>query len=291
MSTAVTTPGKPRPRRFRRLVALVGAAGLLVELVLCAGIGSLTWRTPESSAFMEQSPGYTHGGFVDIEHVSRNLIVIALSQEDDELPYRSGPFDVSDFVDRAITYLEGGEDTSGSTIPQQLAKNLYLDGSHSAWRKAVEAVVATHMSALLSDARIMELYLNYAQFGPALFGICAASWYWFGQPPSYLELDQAAMLVGLLPSPSHVRRGAHGGMDFTEALAAGRHTSYDTFNRATALAPEWFSRNGGYQLSADLGVPGFAHEQPAGERDCSTMPQSVHDRLVREGYAVPGAGG
>ncbi|HEX2075820.1 MAG TPA: biosynthetic peptidoglycan transglycosylase [Geodermatophilus sp.] len=259
---------------------------LLAEVALVTVVGSLTWRTPAESSFMKESPGYTHGGFVDVEHISRNLIVVAVSQEDDALPYRTGAFDVSDFVDRAEAYLAGEEDASGSTIPQQLAKNLYLDSSQTARRKGAEAIISMHMSFLLSDARIVELYLNYAQFGPDLFGICAASWYWFGQPPSYLELDQAAMLVGLLPAPSHVRRGPDGGMDFSAALAAGKDASYNTFNRATALAPEWFTRNGGYQLSEDLGIAGFAADQPPSDTDCSEMPASVRDRLLREGYPV-----
>lgn len=290
---ARTRPGRnraPRQRRLRRTRTLLKAVALLVavvELVVFVMVLSLRWTTPSSSAYMDGVPGYTYGGFVDVDHVSRNLIVVAVSQEDDQLPYRTGPFDVSDFIDRAQIYLAGGEDPSGSTIPQQLAKNLYLDGSQTWWRKAAEAYLSLHLSGLLSNERIIELYLNYAQFGPELFGICAASWYWFSQPPSYLELDQAAMLVGLLPSPSHVRRGVDGGMDFTEALAAGQDTSYATLNRAVALAPEWFARNGGYQLSEDLGVPGLAHEQPPSDTDCSEMPASVRDRLRGEGYTVP----
>ncbi|WP_165617602.1 biosynthetic peptidoglycan transglycosylase [Klenkia soli] len=269
------------------MLKVLAALVVAVEAPTVVAVEGLQSSNPASSSYMDESPGYTYGGFVDIEHISRNLIVVAVSQEDAQLPYRNGPFDVSDFIDRAQVYLEGGEDPSGSTIPQQLAKNLFLDGEQTSWRKGVEAFLAAHLSFLLTDARILELYLNYAQFGPQLFGICAASWYWFSQPPSYLELDQAAMLVGLLPSPSHVRRGMEGGMDFTEALAAGEDTSYSTYNRAVALAPEWFARNGGYQLSEDLGVVGLAHEQPPSDNDCSEMPLVVRDRLVDEGYAVP----
>jgi monofunctional biosynthetic peptidoglycan transglycosylase len=88
-----------------------------------------------------------------------------------------------------------------STIPQQLAKNLYLSPTRSALRKLKEAVTAVRLDAALSKNRIMELYLNTAEFGPGVWGADAASRAYFGVPASQLSEDQAAQLAATLPHP------------------------------------------------------------------------------------------
>src|SRR3712207_8039583 len=92
---------------------------------------------------------------------------------------------------RAQAHLTGEEDPSGSTIPQQVAKNLFLNQEMSAWRKAVEAALAMELAMAIDDRRMLELYVNYAQFGPTIYGVCAASWYYFDTPPHTLFPEQA----------------------------------------------------------------------------------------------------
>ena len=88
-----------------------------------------------------------------------------------------------------------------STITQQLAKNFYLSSSRNPLRKVKEAVTALRLELALSKDRILELYLNTAQWGPGLWGVDAASHAYFGAPPSRLDEAQAAALAATLPHP------------------------------------------------------------------------------------------
>lgn len=88
-----------------------------------------------------------------------------------------------------------------STITQQLAKNLYLSPSRNPFRKIKEAVTALHLELTLPKDRILELYLNVAEWGPVLWGAAAASRAYFDVPPSRLDEWQAAALAATLPHP------------------------------------------------------------------------------------------
>jgi monofunctional biosynthetic peptidoglycan transglycosylase len=88
-----------------------------------------------------------------------------------------------------------------STITQQLAKNLYLSPSRNPLRKLKEAVIAYRLEAALAKNRILELYLDVAEFGPNLWGVAAASRRYFGVSPSRLSIEQAALLIATLPRP------------------------------------------------------------------------------------------
>jgi monofunctional glycosyltransferase len=88
-----------------------------------------------------------------------------------------------------------------STITQQLAKNLYLSPSRNPLRKLKEAVIAYRLEWALGKRRILELYLNVAEFGAHLWGVEAASQTYFGRPAARVSMDQAALLVATLPHP------------------------------------------------------------------------------------------
>jgi len=88
-----------------------------------------------------------------------------------------------------------------STLTQQLAKNLYLSPSRSPLRKVKEAATALRLEAALSKDRILELYLNLAEWGPGIWGVDAASHAYFGVPPSRLTEEQAGELAATLPHP------------------------------------------------------------------------------------------
>lgn len=89
----------------------------------------------------------------------------------------------------------------GSTITQQLAKNLYLSPKKSLYRKFKEYLIARKLEKALSKDRIFELYLNVIEFGPGVFGVDAASQYYFGCPASELDLEGVVRLVAVLPRP------------------------------------------------------------------------------------------
>ena len=94
-----------------------------------------------------------------------------------------------------------------STISQQLAKNLFLSGSRSWLRKGQEAIITWMMERTLSKRRILELYLNLAEWGEGVFGAEAAARHHFGVPATALGPEQAAWLAAILPSPRRYARG------------------------------------------------------------------------------------
>jgi monofunctional biosynthetic peptidoglycan transglycosylase len=89
----------------------------------------------------------------------------------------------------------------GSTITQQLAKNLYLSPARTPWRKLRELVIARRLERELSKKRILELYLNVIEFGPRTFGVEAAAQRFLGGPARDLTREQAATLAAVIPSP------------------------------------------------------------------------------------------
>jgi len=94
-----------------------------------------------------------------------------------------------------------------STISQQLAKNLFLSGKRSWLRKGEEAAITWMMERTLSKRRILEIYLNVAEWGDGVFGAEAAARYHFGVAASQLAPEQAAWLAAILPNPRTYRRG------------------------------------------------------------------------------------
>jgi monofunctional biosynthetic peptidoglycan transglycosylase len=89
----------------------------------------------------------------------------------------------------------------GSTITQQLAKNLYLSSERSLFRKVREALITRSLEHRLTKARILELYLNVAEWGRGVYGAEAAARHYFGKSASELTADEAAWLAAILPSP------------------------------------------------------------------------------------------
>jgi len=89
----------------------------------------------------------------------------------------------------------------GSTITQQLAKNLYLSGSKTLWRKVTEALIARRLERALPKNRIFELYLNAIELGPNVFGVQAAARHWFGKDVGELTLEESVRLTAIIPRP------------------------------------------------------------------------------------------
>jgi len=94
----------------------------------------------------------------------------------------------------------------GSTITQQLAKNLLLSGERTLLRKGQELVLATALEVLLSKRRILEIYLNNVEWGEGVFGAEAAAQRYFNKPASRLSANEAARLAVMLPSPKFFER-------------------------------------------------------------------------------------
>lgn len=94
----------------------------------------------------------------------------------------------------------------GSTITQQLAKNLFLSGDKTPWRKAQEAVITLMLEVVMDKRRILEIYLNVVEWGPGVFGAEAAARHYYGASAAQLSAEQAARLAVLLPNPRRFGR-------------------------------------------------------------------------------------
>ncbi|EAR52865.1 Peptidoglycan transglycosylase [Oceanicola granulosus HTCC2516] len=97
--------------------------------------------------------------------------------------------------------IESGGDMGASTISQQTVKNVYLWHGRSYTRKAIEALLTPVVEAIWSKERILEVYLNVAEFDEGVFGVEAAAEHYFGTSAAELTSEQAALLAALLPSP------------------------------------------------------------------------------------------
>jgi monofunctional biosynthetic peptidoglycan transglycosylase len=264
------------------VVRLVGCVVLVLQLMVGGFIVGLRWWTPGRTAFMLEDGGPIAYRYVSLDHVSRYLIAAVIAHEDEQLGSRTGAFSMAEFRARVTAYLHGGADPSGSTIPQQLTKNVFLWPNQDPVRKAVEAAFSTEMSLVLSDQRVVELYANYAQFGPHLYGICAASWYYFGEAPWDMTQYQADQLMGVLPDPDRVTRAPGGGIDL--GPTADRKAANLVNGAANVHVPKELAGMGGWQAAvATIGIHDSASDHASGRSDpdaCSAMPSTVASMII-----------
>jgi len=140
--------------------------------------------------------------WVSLSRISPYLIKAVLISEDDKFWSHEG-FDY-EAIQKAIEKDVKSKKfkLGGSTISQQLAKNLYLSPEKNPVRKIREAIITWRMERALTKKRILELYLNVAEWGDAgIFGIEAASEHYYGKPASELSPEEAARLASVLPNP------------------------------------------------------------------------------------------
>jgi monofunctional biosynthetic peptidoglycan transglycosylase len=147
--------------------------------------------------------------WANFDEISPNLATAAIIAEDSRFCQHWGVdwTAVGDVLDD----LEAGETPRGaSTIPMQTAKNLFLWPEQSYLRKALEVPLAQFMTLILPKRRVLEIYLNIAEWGPGVYGAEAASRYHFGKSAASLSRAEAALLVAALPNP-HVRNAGRPG--------------------------------------------------------------------------------
>lgn len=142
------------------------------------------------------------GRAVPVERLPQHLIEAVISIEDRRFRYHFG-VDPLGIARALITNVTSGRVVQGgSTLTQQLAKNLYLGPERTLKRKAQEAVLAVILESRFTKNEILELYLNRVYFGAGTYGVEAAAARYFAKPASDLSLREAAMLAGLLKAPS-----------------------------------------------------------------------------------------
>ena len=144
--------------------------------------------------------------WVAYEHISVELKRAMIAAEDAKFIDHEG-FDwegIQSALDK--NYRKGRVVAGGSTISQQLAKNLFLSGERSYWRKGEEAILTVMLEAILDKRRILELYLNVVEWGNGVFGCEAAARRYFGIPAAALDAQQAARLAAMAPNPRYYER-------------------------------------------------------------------------------------
>jgi monofunctional biosynthetic peptidoglycan transglycosylase len=201
---------------FKRIF-LIGLAGIL-------GLGLFEWATyPDVSRLRDQNPETTaliearleeaeDAGrppkrvqtWVPLDRISPNVVRAVLAGEDSHFFTHDG-FDYDAIKKAAEKTWEDKQITrGGSTITQQLAKNLYLSESRNPVRKLREAAITRSLEANLTKWRILEIYLNVIEWGDGVYGVEAASQTYFGAPAARLSASQAAHLAAMIPNPRTV---------------------------------------------------------------------------------------
>ncbi len=196
------TSGRKRFRPLRLLWRIVTCFvwlwALSVPLVLL-----LRFVPPPTTSFMLQAAvrnGLYAYRWQSYEQISPEMALAAIAAEDQRFPMHSG-FDI-DAINAAIRDAESGASLrGGSTITQQVAKNLFLWPGRSFVRKGIEAWLTLLIELMWSKQRILEMYLNIAQFSDRTFGVEAASQQFFQISAQDLTPEEAALLAAVLPGP------------------------------------------------------------------------------------------
>lgn len=192
------------------LVGLPFGALAFTWLVTMPDVDTLARHNPTTTALMEHRHARASAQgrraprqwiWVPLSRISPHLQRATIAAEDASFFEHEG-FDWEGIKDAALENIEAGEmKRGGSTITQQLAKNLYLSSERSLFRKAREALITRSLEHTLTKQRILELYLNVAEWGRGVYGAEAAARHHFGKSAHGLTADEAAWLAAMLPSP------------------------------------------------------------------------------------------
>ena len=201
------------PKRHTTWLILVSFFLILlpiVYLLVIPDLSKLIKENPKKTALMEyreraskeKRKSYRiYQSWVPFSKISPYLVKAVLIAEDDKFWKHEG-FDYEAIQKALEKDLKVKKfNFGGSTITQQLAKNLYLSPEKSLIRKISEAFITWRMEKALSKKRILELYLNVAEWGEGIFGVEAASRHYYGKPSSQLTPEEAARLASVLPNP------------------------------------------------------------------------------------------
>ncbi|HZV53406.1 MAG TPA: monofunctional biosynthetic peptidoglycan transglycosylase [Rhodocyclaceae bacterium] len=209
---------RPAPRWLRR-----GLLGLFALVALWQGwyIGGVLWWKyfdPGTTAFMRQRLGELRerNPKAELRHqwlpygrISNQLKRAVVAAEDDKFVDHEG-FDWEG-MQKALEKNQrtGKVMAGGSTISQQLAKNLFLSANKTPWRKAQEAIITVWLELFWDKRRILEVYLNSVEWGEGIFGAEAAARRYYGVDASSLSAEQAARLAVMLPAPRRYERNPY----------------------------------------------------------------------------------
>ena len=190
--------------------------GILIALVVLtvSAVAALRWIDPPTSAFMLQhrinsvwnprNAGTVNHRWEPWRRISRHAPLAVVAAEDQKFPSHWG-FDRESIAEAWRQRRAGVRYRGASTITQQVAKNLFLWNGKSFVRKGIEAYFAVLIELLWPKRRILEIYLNIAEFGEGVYGIGAASRRYFHKTPVRLRRHECALLAAVLPNPKRMR--------------------------------------------------------------------------------------
>jgi monofunctional biosynthetic peptidoglycan transglycosylase len=214
-------------RKIIKIAIFLLIVGVSLPIALCfvyPDVSKLKKENPAKTSFMEYREQQWKDAhkrinirreWVPLSHISNYMTKAVIIAEDDKFwQHRGFDFEaIQKSVEKDIK--EKKFKFGGSTISQQLAKNLYLSPSKNPLRKIREAILTWRLEQNLSKRRILELYLNVAEWGEGIFGVEAASRHYFGKPASELTAMEAARLATVLPNPR--KYNAVGNSDYITA--------------------------------------------------------------------------
>jgi len=216
------TPDHPIQSRVDRkkrdvFLKIVKWGGLALIILPIALILCFRFVPPSTSAFMIAQ--YLDGMFdaerqrplayqwVSWDDISPRIMLAVVAAEDQKFPYHRG-FDFTSIAEALEEQRAGGRVRGASTITQQVAKNLFLWNGRSYLRKGFEAYLTILIEFLWPKRRILEVYVNIAEFGDGIYGVAAAAEKFFRKPPAVLTRQEAALLAAVLPNPKILKANA-----------------------------------------------------------------------------------
>lgn len=224
-------------RWLKRLVLGFVVLLLLYQLWLFGWVLWWNWVDPDNTRFMtirleelrvKDPQAQLKKQWAGYDRISANLKHALIAAEDAKFVDHEG-FDWEG-IQNAIekNQKQGRIVAGGSTISQQLAKNLFLTPSKTPWRKAEEAVITLMLETVWSKQRILEVYLNVIEWGNGVFGAEAAARHYYGISAAQISAEQAARLAGMVPSPRFYDRNRNApGLARKTAIILARMRSAD----------------------------------------------------------------
>ncbi len=246
--------------------------------------------------------GYAQGALVPVSDLPAYVPNAFIAIEDRRFRYHFG-IDPIGMIRAAAENLTAGHVVQGgSTITQQLAKNLFLDPSRTFDRKMQEALLALYLESRYSKDQILTLYLNRIYFGAGIFGIQAAAEHFFGKPASALTLPEAAMLAGSVKAPARFNpladpdASAERAAAVLDAMTDAGFVSVATRNEAKTTRPRIMHNtstpDSGYFIDWVISrIPGYVgniHEPIVVETTFDVSDQQKAERAVAQGLAREG---
>ncbi len=192
--------------RWAGILCLALVSVLVAAMLILRFVDPPTWSLKLQREFNppEGRTSITRHEWWDLQRIPPAMQLAVIASEDQNFPHHPG-IDFS-AIEQVLSDAERGKAMRGaSTLTQQTAKNLFL-WPHRDWsRKLLEGGLALLLELFWDKRRILEVYLNIAEFGPGIYGVAAASEYWYRLPLDRLSIDQIARLAALLPNPWHYR--------------------------------------------------------------------------------------